>query len=140
MVLLTKVTILFIAALITLLAARRSTAAIRHLLCVCALAGSLILPVAALFPARVISIRLPAIDAVASSQAVARVESWSSSTVLFALWALGSVVFILRLAIGHLRIARLIRSAAPIGPGQLFLADVSVPVACGLFRSAVLMP
>jgi len=139
--LLTKVTILFIAALITLLAAKRSTAAIRHLLCVCALAGSLILPpVATLFPARVIPIRLPAIDAVASSQAVARAESWSSSTAMFALWAFGCVAFILRLAIGHRRIARLIRSAAPIGPGELFLADVTVPIACGLFRPAVLMP
>jgi len=139
-VLLTKVTLLFLAALIALLAAKRSTAATRHLLCVCALSGSLILPVATLFPARVITVRLPAIDAVVSSQAVARAESWSSSTVLFALWAFGCFVLILRLAIGHWRPARMIRSATPIKPNELYTADVSVPIVCGLLRPAVLMP
>jgi TonB family protein len=142
MLLLTKVTVLFIAGLLALLAARRSTAAMRHLLCVCALAGSLILPLALLVPARVITIRLPAIDAVASSPALTRAQSWSSSasTVIFALWAFGSCVLILRLAIGHWRIARLVRSATRIEPDQLFLADVSVPIACGLLRPAILMP
>jgi TonB family protein len=138
--LLTKVTILFIAALAMLFAAKRSTAAMRHLLCVCALAGSLVLPIALLVPVRAITIRLPVIDAVASSQAVARAETWSSSAFIFALWACGFVVLLLRLAIGHWRVARLIRSAAPIQPSELFLADVDVPIACGLFRTAVLMP
>jgi TonB family protein len=139
-VLLTKVTLLFIAALIALLAAKRSTAATRHVLCVCALAGSLILPVTSLLPVRVIAIRLPAIDTVASAQAVARAESWSSSTVLFAVWAFGCFVLILRLAIGHWRVARLVRSATPIKANELYTADVSVPIVCGLFRAAVLMP
>jgi TonB family protein len=138
--LLTKVTLLFIAALITLFAAKRSTAAMRHLLCVCALAGSLILPLAALLPARVIAIRLPAIDAVAASQVVARAESWSPSGIIFGLWALGSGVLILRLALGHWRIARLIRMATPVEPDALYMADVGVPVVCGLFRPVVLMP
>jgi TonB family protein len=139
-VLLTKVTLLFIGGLLTLLAAKRSTAAMRHLLCVCALAGSLILPVTSLFPYRVITIRLPAIETVVSSQAVARAESWSSSTVLFAGWALGCLALILRLAIGHWRVARLIRSATPIRANELYTADVSIPIVCGLFRPAVLMP
>jgi TonB family protein len=139
-VLLTKVTLVFLAALVTLLAAKRSTAAMRHLLCVCALAGSLILPIAMLAPARVVAIRLPAIDAVASSQAVALAESWSSSTVIFAFWAFGCGVLLLRLAIGHWRVARLVRSATLIEPDQVFLADVSVPIVCGLLMPAVLMP
>lgn len=138
--LLVKVTALFILALVTLLAAKRSTAAMRHLLCVCALAGSLILPFAMLIPARIVAIRLPVIAAISSSQAVARAESWSTSRVLLALWTLGCVALILRLAIGHWRIARLVRSAAPIGGDRLFLADVSVPIACGLLRPVVLMP
>jgi TonB family protein len=142
MLLLTKVTVLFIAALLALRAARRSTAAMRHLLCVCALAGSLILPLALLVPARVITIRLPAIDAVASSPALTRAESWSSSTstIFFAFWALGCGVLVLRLAIGHWRVARLVRSASRIEPDKLFLADVNVPIACGLLRPTVLMP
>jgi TonB family protein len=139
-VLLTKVTVLFMAALITLFASKRSAAAVRHLLCVCALAGSLILPITTLFPARAIAIRLPAIDAVAVSRTVARAESWSSSTAIFAFWAFGCGVLILRLAIGHWRVARLVRSATLIEPDKLFLADVNVPIACGLFRAAVLMP
>ena len=57
--LLAKITLLFLVALTALFAAKRSTAAMRHLLCVCALAGSLILPVITLFPTRVIAIRLP---------------------------------------------------------------------------------
>ena len=83
-VLLTKVTALFILALLTLLTAKRSAPAMRHLLCVCALAGSLVLPFAALIPARVIAIRLPVLAAISSSQAVARAESWSPSGVILA--------------------------------------------------------
>lgn len=139
-VLFAKVTILFIAALIAFFAARRTTAAIRHLICVCALAGSLVLPVALLVPARVITIPLPAISAVASSQAVARAESWSPSGLLFGLWACGCLVLILRIAAGHWRIAKLLRSAAPIEPEGLYMADVGVPIVCGLLRPVVLMP
>jgi TonB family protein len=139
--LLAKVTVLFIVALLTLPVGKRSTAAMRHLLCVCALAGSLILPFATLIPARVIAIRLPVIfTAISSSQAVARAETWSTSRILLALWALGCLVLIIRLAIGHWRIARLVLSATPLGEDGLFLADVSVPIACGLIHPTVLMP
>jgi TonB family protein len=138
--LLVKVTLLLLSALITLLAARRATAAMRHLLCVCALAGSLLLPLAALFPARVIAIRLPAIATVAASQAVARAQSWSPSGILLGLWAFGALVLILRLALGHWRIARLVRAATPIKPNELYIAEVGVPIVCGLIRPVVLMP
>jgi bla regulator protein blaR1 len=139
-VLLTKITLLFIAALIALLPAKRLTAATRHLLGIFALAGSLLLPLTMLAPARIVTIHLPAIEAVASSQAVARAESWSSSTVLFSLWAFGCTALVLRLAIGHWRISRLIRAATPAGSHDLYLADVNVPIACGLLRPAILMP
>jgi TonB family protein len=46
---------------------------------------------------------------------------------------------LLRLALGHWRIARLIRTATPLEPG-LLEGDVNVPIACGLVRPAVLMP
>jgi TonB family protein len=140
MLLLIKVTILFIAALLTLLAAKRATAAVRHLLCFCVLAGSLILPVAALFPARGITIPLPAIEAVAVSHTVARAANWSPSGLLFGFWALGCIVLVLRVAAGHWRIAKVIRSAVPIEPDGLYMADVGVPIVCGLLRPAVLMP
>jgi TonB family protein len=138
-ILIMKVTLLFLAALITLFAAKRATAAMRHLLCVCALAGSLLLPVTALFPARVIAVRLPTIT-IAASEVVARAESWSASRVIVGLWAFGALVLILRLAAGHWRIARLVRSATPIEPNALYMAEVGVPIVCGLLRPVVLMP
>jgi TonB family protein len=137
--LLAKITLLFLTALISLIAVKRSTAAMRHLLCVCALAGSLILPFTALLPARAIAIPLPVSYTVAS-QAVARAQSWSPSGIILGLWAFGSIVLILRLAAGHWRIARLVRAATPIEPNALYLADVGVPIVCGLFRPVVLMP
>jgi TonB family protein len=135
-----RVTLLFIAVLIALFASKRATAAMRHLLCVCALAGSLLLPITALFPARLIAIRLPAIDAVAASHTVARAANWSSSGILLAMWAFGCGILLLRLAIGHWRIARLIRSSTPVQPTGFYVADVGVPVACGLLHPVVLMP
>jgi TonB family protein len=139
-ILIAKITLLFLAALIALFAAKRATAAMRHLLCVCALAGSLLLPLATLFPARVIAIRLPVIYTVAASQAVARAESWSPSGVILGLWAFGGLVLILRLAVGHWRIARLVRAATPIEANALYMAEVGVPIVCGLLRPVVLMP
>ncbi len=138
--LIAKVTLLFLTAWILLIAVKRSTAAMRHLLCVCALAGSLILPLAALFPARVIAIRLPVIYTSAASHAVTRAESWSPSGVIFGLWAFGGLALILRLAFGHWRIARLVRAATAIKPNELYMAEVGVPIVCGLLRPVVLMP
>jgi TonB family protein len=138
--LIAKVTLLFVAALIALFAAKRATAAMRHLLCVCALAGSLILPLTALLPARVIAIRLPVINTVAASQTVARAESWSPSGVLLGLWAFGCLVLIFRLAVGHWRVARLVSAATPIEANALYMAEVGVPIVCGLLRPVVLMP
>lgn len=138
---LTKVTLLFAAALISLFASGRATAAMRHLLCVCALAGSLILPViAALVPARVIVLHLPAFDTVATSDRVAQVAGWSPSGIILAIWALGCGVLLVRLAIGHWRVAKLIRSATSVKPDELYMADVGVPVVCRLLRPTVLMP
>lgn len=138
-----KVTVFFAAAFGLLYFSRRATAAMRHLLCVCALAGSMLIPLTALIPSRVSSafaIRLPAIDVTATGHAMARVASWSPSTLILAMWALGSIVLLIRLAIGHLQIARLIRSATPVTPDAIYMADVSVPVVCGLLHPRVLMP
>jgi TonB family protein len=139
LVLIAKVTVLFTAGWIALVATQRSSAAIRHLMCFCVLAGSLILPVAALLPARVPGIRLYAIDVMLTSHAVTRAANWSPSAVIFGCWALGSAILLLRLATGYRRIATLMRRAAPIEPG-LYFADVNVPIVSGLFRPAVFMP
>src|SRR5580658_7609256 len=96
--LLIKVTLLYLAGLIALMTARRSTAAMRHLLCVCTMAGSLILPLAALLPTRALTFRFASINAaVAGSRAITRSTAWPSSRALFLLWGLGSLLLLLRI-------------------------------------------
>ncbi len=140
---LAKVTLFFAAALGLLPFSKPATAAMRHLLCVCALAGSLLLPLAALIPSRMsaaFAIRLPAVDVTSTGHAMARAANWPPSALILSIWALGGIALLIRLAIGHLQMARLVRSATPVSSNSLYIADVSVPVACGLLRPVVLMP
>ena len=139
--LLIRVTVLLGAAGIVLMAAKRATAAMRHLICVCALAGALAMPLTMLIPMRMataFAVRLPVITATAASGAVARAAHWS--TLLLAGWALGCGLALIRLAIGHWRVSQIVRSATPIRGNQLFKADVGAPVVCGLRRPVVLLP
>jgi TonB family protein len=138
--LLLKVTVLLLAGLVALLATRRSSAANRHLLCVCALAGSMLLPLGALVPVKPISFRTLALDAVVRHSPVmthAVALPWRS--IVLAFWAFGTMLLVLRLVIGYWRISRLMRMATPLGP-RLFAANVNVPIASGLFRPVVLLP
>src|SRR5947209_10036020 len=114
LVLLIQVTLLFLAGLAAVLATKRSTAAMRHLICACALAGSLLLPFTALLPSRAVPMRLQAIDATTVTHAAARLANWPGSSILLALWISGSALLLLRVAIGYLRIHRLIRTSTPI--------------------------
>src|SRR5215831_11254916 len=101
-----KVTAFFAVAIALFYVSRRATAATRHLLCACALAGSLLIPFTALIPSRVstaLAIRLPAVDATAAGHAMARAASWSPSSLILWLWAVGTIVLLIRLAIGHLQ-------------------------------------
>jgi TonB family protein len=142
--LLIKVTALFLFGLITLLITRRSTAAMRHSLCFWTLAGSLILPLAAILfsnmlPANMIEFRMAAINVTARSASFTRNAAWLSSKVLLELWALGAALLLARLAIGFWRMRRVTRAATPIAPG-VYAAAVNVPIASGLLRPSVLMP
>ncbi len=129
-ILLIKVTMLLLAALIALATARRSTPAMRHLLCVCTLSGSLLLPAAALFPSKVIAIPATAFDAVVvGSSTLARAEAWSWQSILAILWAAGTVFLLSRLVFGYWRVARVVSSSG-----------VTVPLASGLFRPKISLP
>lgn len=137
---LVKVTLLFGAGLLALLLARKSTAAVRHMLCVCTLAGSLLLPVTMLVPTNAIAVRLAPIGIVAAgSRAIARATAWPSASLLLALWLAGCSILLLRLAVGHWRLRQTVRSATPLAAG-VYAADVTVPIASGLLRPVVLMP
>lgn len=137
---LVKVTLLFGAGLLALLLARKSTAAVRHMLCVCTLAGSLLLPLTMLVPTNAIAVRLAPIGIVAAgSRAIARATAWPSASLLLALWLAGCSILLLRLAVGHWRLRQIVRSATPLAAG-VYAADVTVPIASGLLRPVVLMP
>jgi TonB family protein len=138
--LLLKVTILLLAGLVALLATRNSTAANRHLLCLCVLAGSMLLPLGALVRVKPISFRTQALDAAVRQSPVmnqAAALPWHS--IILAVWAFGTMLLILRLVIGYWRISRLMRTATPLDPRQ-FAAEVTVPIASGLFRPVILLP
>ncbi len=136
-VLLLKVTVFLLAGLISLGVSRRSTAALRHLLCVCTLAGSLLLlPAAALLPSKTIAFQTAALG---RSTAIARVAALPRGSAIPALWAVGTALLLLRLALGYWRAGRVVRAATPVEP-PVFAAGVSVPMVAGLFRPAVLLP
>jgi TonB family protein len=141
-VLLIKVTLLFLAATAAIATMRKSTAALRHLVCACALAGSLLLPFTLLFPERMMAIPLPfTIRAVATATKVSsRSAPWTGATVLLTLWVAGCAILLLRLAIGHARAMRMVRGATPSGTDGVYFADVHVPMVCGLSSPAILMP
>jgi hypothetical protein len=95
-----KITLLLLSALLALASARRATAAMRHMLCLSALAGSLILPFFGLLPASVLMIRVP-VDAVAGVRAAAPASGWPWSRLAVTLWLSGSALLLLRLAAGY---------------------------------------
>ena len=129
-VLLIKVTVLLVAGLIALATARRSTPAMRHLLCLCTLSGSLLLPAAALLPSELIRIPAAALNAVVvGSSKFGRVEVWPWQSTLTLLWAAGTAFVLLRLLFGHWQVARMVNGSG-----------VSVPLASGLLRPRISLP
>lgn len=138
---LVKVTVLFLVGLIAFLTARRATAAMRHLLCVCTLAGSLLLPLTAFVPAsKAIAFHIaPSLAAAVTTSVIAKTVALHWLRAVPALWALGSALVLLRIAAGYWRIGGVLGSAAPVSPG-VYLGPVSVPIATGLIRPVVLLP
>jgi TonB family protein len=145
-VLLLKVTLLFAVALAVQPLLRRSSAAIRHLVCACALAGALILPLTLLTPPKASAFRIDASTVAATSRSMPRTAAgWPISEVLMTIWAIGAAMLILRIAIGYWTLARLLRTATPFDINAtrampVFFADISVPVVSGFFRPVILLP
>jgi TonB family protein len=136
--LLVKATLLWVACLICLRLAQRSTPAVRHLLCLGGILGSLaMVPTVFLAPPIMIlhvpSIPGPAIAGIPGMTA----RRWTDFGE--AIWASGCAAVMLRFLIGCGTVMRLRRSAAPLDSGIL-TADVSVPMVAGLFRPAILLP
>ena len=74
----------------------------------------------------------------ASAQTVAAGGSW-----LAIVWLAGVAVCLLRLALSYAKIARIVRNAQParhLGERVLLSDDVSIPIAAGVLRPAVVIP
>ena len=140
-VLLLKVTLLVAVALAIQPLMRRSSAAVRHLVCALALAGIILLPFTLLAPPSAGAFK---IDVTTSALRVAGVSRRSAlPNLLFWIWTAGAALLLARIASGYYAVARILRSATVLPCGRsapVYLADVSVPVVSGLLRPVVLLP
>lgn len=128
-----KVTLLFALALGCVWSMRRASSATRHLVCACAVAGVLLLPLSLLAPASAAPIRLSAITLLGASGARSGAASMPISKVLIGVWMAGMAILLMRLAIGYGRLAAVLRTATP-ADGFVF-SDVTVPLVAGLFQA-----
>jgi TonB family protein len=138
-VLLLKVTLLLALALAAVGVMRRSSAAMRHLVCACGLAGALLLTLSLAAPENAAVFRISAIALPGAARATAGTPAATQTLwrALPWLWLTGTVLLLARLAVGHLRALRFLRTA---GPHQVAFADVSVPIVIGLWRPKILLP
>jgi TonB family protein len=145
-VLLLKVSALFALVLLCLPLMRRSlfatTAAIRHLVCAVALMGALAFLLTLAFEPKAIPVKVPVVFfSTVTTVAKADHRGFPTINTLLALWALGAGMLLLRLVLGYRRISLVVRRAERTEDhAPIFLADVSVPLICGLFRPAILLP
>ncbi len=133
-----KATLLFALVLACLPLLRGVSSVVRHLICACAMAGALLLPLTMLAPPQAAPIRLSTITFLATSAAVPIAPVFPISRILIGVWIAGMAILLLRLVIGYWRLAFVLRTATP-NDGYL-LSDVSVPMVAGLLQPVILMP
>jgi TonB family protein len=143
-VLLLKITLLLALALASQMPLRRSSAAMRHTVCWCALAGAFLLPLTLLAPPDAGAFRIDT-SAILSASRGARLTTarWPITAVLAIVWAFGSGLLLLRIVLGYAALRRLLGAAAPFdtrGRVPVWYADISVPVVSGLLRPVILLP
>jgi TonB family protein len=136
--LLLKVTLLIALTLALTATLRRSSAALRHLLCAAGLAGSLLLLLTLLAPTRAAVFHIAAIAVPTTARLTPAARSLALP--LAWLWFAGAAVLLMRLAIGLRRLAAVLRTATPTQLPGIVYADVCVPVVAGLMRPVVLLP
>lgn len=143
-VLLVKITLLLALALGLQALLRGSSAAIRHLICVCALAGVLLLPLTLLAPFDAPVFRITTLSIAGSNRAVvAGAGHPALLRTLAGIWMTGAMLLLLRIAAGYFAVSHLLRTATALDevyPVPVFFADISVPVVTGLLRPVILLP
>jgi len=130
-----KVTLLLATTLAATVAMSRSSAALRHLMCACGLAGALLPAVTLVTPPEAAVLRI----SVAAVPAAVRAAG-TNALPLGWIWLAGTVLLLLRLAIGHSRLSGVLSLAKATGEAGVLFGDVSVPVVAGLLKPAILLP
>jgi TonB family protein len=140
--LLLKVTLLLCATLAVASSSKRAGAALRHLICACGLAGSLLLPLTLLSPPALPLFRIDALAVPNTAQLVQSSPGIAAPLIqsLPWLWAVGAMILLVRIAIGYRYLAHLLRTVNSTPEPGTFFADVSVPVVAGLLRPVILVP
>jgi TonB family protein len=157
-VVLGRATALFAAAFVLLWFTRRSSPAVRHLICLCGLAGSLAVLLTVFIAASTVTLHIPV-----SSQSLISSGGelagwawykWTWSKSAATIWMCGCALVVFRCLIGYASLARALSTAIPFIPSgrlsgwaretasniPMLAADVGVPLVTGLFRPVILMP
>lgn len=139
-----KSTVLLAFGLICLRFLRGWDAAVRHMVCLAALASAITVPLFALWsPQWSFLISMPAgpgVDAVANRVGFA---PWNWPIAVLILWVLGALGMTLRAAGGWLLLLRTRGGSRyfPYGDrAEVRMADVTTPFTCGVFRPLILLP
>ena len=140
-----KSTLFFAAGLIALRLAAHSAAALRHMICLCALSLPLLLPFALLAPSRGEVFHIPVHAGGASSVTAAAASRFHGMSWLAAIWGAGVALALLWVAVGYRRMAQIRRTATsaalPVAtPVPVWFADVAVPMVSGHARPSILIP
>jgi TonB family protein len=136
--LLVKVTLLLVLTLAAVGTLRRSSAAMRHVICACGLAGALLLALTLMAPAQTAVFHITSIVVPTNIPMTRAVHSVPLP--IWWIWLAGTAILLVRIAIGYGRLSALLRTALPSYGRDIVFADVSVPVVAGLLRPVILLP
>jgi TonB family protein len=139
-----KSTVLLAAGLVFLRILRGRDAAVRHLVCLAALASAAAMPLLALWSPQwsfLISVPVGPRASAAGSSVGAGLWSWPMA--LLSLWAVGILVMTIRTAGGWVVLWRARRTSAHFQNGdgaQVRVGNVTTPLTCGVLRPLILLP
>ncbi|HTC36720.1 MAG TPA: M56 family metallopeptidase [Bryobacteraceae bacterium] len=139
-----KSTILLATGLLLLRCLRGQSAAVRHLVCLTALASAAVVPMLALWaPQWGYLISVPASRSVApgGNSLGASIAIWPLA--LAGIWMLGALALAIRAAGGWIMLLRVRRQSVHFQNGdsaEVRIANVSTPLTCGVLRPVILLP
>jgi TonB family protein len=139
-----KATLVLVVAGFAVTVLRRSSAAVRHLVWLSALASLLVLPPAiSLAPAWETEAVVQLSPAVTHVSAAAAVETAPDelplARIAWGVWLAGVVVLLARTVAGNVRAAGWARRARQVGEFRVS-REISVPLVCGILRPVILLP